>query len=45
MQKTLDTIIGENPSAAIRKKTILHTLSTICDVIDVSNKLNKNLSV
>ena len=27
------------------KKTILHTLSIICDVVDVSNKLNKNLSV
>ena len=45
MQKTLDTIIAENQSAAIKNRTILHTLFTICDIIDVSNKLNKNVSV
>ena len=42
-QKTLDPIIGENQSAAIKNRTILYTFSTIRDVIDVSNKLNKNL--
>ena len=41
----LDTIIGENQSAAIKYRTILQTLSTIRDIIDVSNKLNKNLPV
>ena len=45
MQKTSVTIITEKQSAAVKNKTILHTLSTICDVVDVSNKLNKNLSV
>ena len=45
MQQTLDNIIVENQTAAIKNRTILHTLSTIRDIIDVSNKLNKNLSV
>ena len=45
MQQTLDNIIGENQTAAIKNRTILHTLSTIRNIIDVSNKLNKNLSV
>ena len=45
MQQTLDSIIGENQTAAIKNRTILHTLATIRDIIDVSNKLNKNLSV
>ena len=45
MQKTLDKIIGKNQTAAIKNRTILHTLSTIQDIVDVSNKLNKNLSV
>ena len=45
MQKTLDTIIAENQSAAIKNRTILHTLFTICDIIDKPNKLNKNVSV
>ena len=44
MQQTLDNIIVENQTAAIKNRTILHTLSTIRD-IDVSNKLKKNLSV
>ena len=44
MQKILDTIMFENQSAAIKNSTILYTLSTILDIIDVSNKLNKNLS-
>ena len=44
--------MGENKSAAIKKnRTILHALTivltillfTICDIIDVSIKLNKNL--
>ena len=41
MQKTSVTIITEKKSAAVKNKTILHTLSIICDVVDVSNKLNK----
>ena len=45
MQQTLNNIIGENQTAAIKNRTILHTLSTIRDIIDISNKLNKNLSV
>ena len=45
MQQTLNNIIGENQTAAIKNRTILHTLSTIRDIIDVSNKLNKNLSL
>ena len=44
MQKTLGlvTIIGERQSEAIKN---VHILSTICIIIDESNKLNKNLSV
>ena len=45
MKKTSVTIITEKQSAAIKNKTIIHTLSIIWDVVDVSNKLNKNLSV
>ena len=46
MQKTLGlvTIIGEHQSDAI-KNFIVHILSTICVIIDESNKMNKNLSV
>ena len=44
MQTTLDAIIGENQSAAIKNRTILPTFSTIQDVIDVSHKLNSNLA-
>ena len=44
MQKILVTIIGEHQSEAIKNITV-HTLSTICVIIDESNKLNKNLSV
>ena len=44
LQTTLDTIIDENQSAAIKNKTILDTFSTIRDVIDVSHKLNSNLA-
>ena len=29
MEQTLDKIIGENQTAAIKNRTILHTLSTI----------------
>ena len=43
MQKTSVTIITEKQSAAIKSKTISHTLSITCDVVDVSNELNKNL--
>ena len=45
MQQTLNNIIGENQTAAIKNRTILHTLSTIRDIIDISNKLDKTLSV
>ena len=45
MQQTLNNIIGENQTAAMKNRTILHTLSTIRDIIDVPNKLDKNLSV
>ena len=40
MQKTLDAIIGKSQSVATKNKTILHTFSTIRDVIDVSYKPN-----
>ena len=45
MQQTLNNIIGENQTVAIKNRTILRTLSTIRDTIDISNKLDKNLSV
>ena len=45
MQQTLNNIIGENQTAAFKDRTILHTLSTIRDIIDASNELNKNLSI
>ena len=45
MQKSLDAIIGENKSTAIKKITILHTFSIIRDLIDLSNTLNKQLAV
>ena len=44
MQETLDTIIGEHQSEAIKNRKI-YILSTICDIIDVSHKLNKKSSV
>ena len=45
MQKTIDTIIGENHLTAIKNRNILHTLSIICGMIDVSNQLNNNFSL
>ena len=45
IRKTLDAIIIEDESAAIKERTILHTLSTVYDIIDMSNTLNKKLSV
>ena len=45
MQKTLDAIIGENQSAVIKNRTMLHTFSTIRDIIDVSYKLKSNLAL
>ena len=45
MQKTLEAIIGENRSAAIKMRTVLQTISTIQDVIDVSYKLNTNVAL
>ena len=44
MQTTLDAIIDENQSAAIKNRTILRTFSTTRDVIDVSHNLNSNLA-
>ena len=44
MKTTLDAIIGENQSAAIKSRTILQTFSTIRDVIDVSHNLNSSLA-
>ena len=40
LQKTLDAIIGENQSVATKNRTILHTIYTIRDVIDVPHKSN-----
>ena len=40
MQKTLDATIGENQSVLTKNRTILHTFSTIPDVIDVPYKSN-----
>ena len=44
MQKNV-TIIGEHQSEAIKNITLLYTPSTICVIIDESNKLNKSLPV
>ena len=39
------TIIGENqPEPFKYRTTLLHTLSAVCDIINDSDKLNKNLS-
>ena len=43
LQKTLDAIIGENQSVATKNRTILHTFSTIRDVIDVPYESNLDL--
>ena len=40
MQKSLDAIIGKNQSVATKCRTILHTFSTIRDIIDVPYKSN-----
>ena len=45
IQKTFDAIISENQSNAIKNRTILHTFSTIRDVIDVSCKLSSNFAL
>ena len=45
MQKSLDAVIGENQSAVIKNRTILHIFSTIQEVTYVSNKLNSNLAL
>ena len=44
MQKILDTIIGDNQSVATKNRTIIHTFSTIRDVIDVPYKSNLALT-
>ena len=38
MQKPIDAIIDENQSVASKTRTILHTFSTIRDVLDVPYK-------
>ena len=38
MKKTLDAVIGEKQSVIIKNRTILHTFSTIGDVIVVPFK-------
>ena len=43
MQKILNAVIGENQSVATKNKTILHTFSTIREVIDVP--YNSNLAL
>ena len=45
IQEPLDTTVGEHQLDVIKNRTILHTLSTIFDIVGMSNKLNKNLSV
>ena len=40
IQKTTDAIFGENQSVATKNRTLLHTFSTIPDVIAVPYKLN-----
>ena len=40
MQKTLDAIIGEKQSVALKNRIILNTFSTNRDVIDVPYKSN-----
>ena len=40
MHKILETIICENQSIATKTRTILHTFSSIRDVIDVPYKSN-----
>ena len=40
MQKSLNATIGENQSVATKNRTILHTFSTIPEVIDVPYKSN-----
>ena len=45
MQETLDIIIGEHESTAIKNRKILHSFFTIYGIIDASNKLNKNPSI
>ena len=45
MQKSLNANIGENQSVATKNRTILHTFSTIREVIDVSYKSKLALSL
>ena len=44
MEKTLEAIIDEKQSVAAKNRTILHTFSTIRDVIDVQYKSNLALT-
>ena len=44
MQKTLDAIIGEKQSAAIKNRMILYTFPIIRNVIDILHKSNSYLA-
>ena len=45
MQTTLDAIIGENQSAAIKNNNVMHIFHhSAFSIIDVSHKLNSNLA-
>ena len=45
MQKSLNANIGENQSVATKNRTILHTFSTIREVIDASYQSKLALSL
>ena len=45
MQTTLDAIIGENQSAAIKNNNVMHIFHhSAFSITDVSHKLNSNLA-
>ena len=44
MRTTSDAIIGENQSAPIKSRTILHTYPTLQDIIDGTHNLNSSLA-
>ena len=45
MQKTLDTIISKSRWAIIKKRTILHLISSISDASDTSTTLGKQFAI
>ena len=38
MERNLEARISENQPAALKNRTILHTLSIICHIVNVPNK-------